>query len=268
VGLAIVVGAEERGIAIPDVEGFESVTGKGIVARVEGREVKVGRLSFVAETSEDLKKVVDELAAMGHTPVAVAIDGTPAGVVSVADAVKPDSAAAIAELRSLGVEVAMVTGDNKRTAAAVAQEVGINEVVAEVFPENKVDFIKKKQTEGKVVAMVGDGINDAPALAQADVGIAIGTGTDIAMEASDVTLIRGDLDGVVSAVRLSRATMKTIRQNLFFAFIYNTLGIPIAAGVLYPVWGITLSPVIASLAMALSSVSVVTNSLRLKRAAI
>jgi Cu+-exporting ATPase len=266
VGLAIVVGAEERGVAIPDVLAFDSTTGHGVKGNVEGKNIAVGKPSFVATDSSNLKPLIDELSALGHTAVAVSIDGVPAGVVSVADTVKPGAKEAIALLQASGIEVAMITGDNARTGNAVAREVGIERVLAEVLPEHKADEVKKLQSEGKRVAMVGDGINDAPALAQADVGIAIGTGTDVAIEASDVTLIRGDLDGVVSAVRLSKATMRTIRQNLFFAFIYNVLGIPIAAGVLYPVFGIMLSPVIASLAMALSSVSVVTNSLRLKRA--
>ncbi len=266
VGLAIVVGAEERGVAIPDVQGFDSTTGHGVKGTVEGKTVAVGKPSFVANDAKSIRPLIDELSALGHTAVAVSIDGVPAGVVSVADTVKPGAKEAIALLKASGIEVAMITGDNARTGNAVAKEVGIERVLAEVLPEHKADEVKKLQSEGKRVAMVGDGINDAPALAQADVGIAIGTGTDVAIEASDVTLIRGDLDGVVSAVRLSRATMRTIRQNLFFAFVYNVLGIPIAAGVLYPFFGIMLSPVIASLAMALSSVSVVTNSLRLKRA--
>ncbi|MCH8979212.1 MAG: copper-translocating P-type ATPase [Armatimonadetes bacterium] len=268
-GLAIVKGAEERGIALSEVERFESVTGRGLVARVSGREVVIGNARLMSErgvVSDKVESVLAELAAEGNTPMAVAIDGRAAGVVAVADTVRDGSKAAIAELQSMGIEIAMITGDNERTAAAVARQVGIDLVLSEVLPGDKAREIKRLQDEGKVVGMVGDGINDAPALAQADVGIAIGTGTDIAMEASDVTLIRGDLDGVVSAIRLSKATMGTIRQNLFFAFVYNVVGIPIAAGVLYPAFGITLSPIIASAAMALSSVSVVTNSLRLRSA--
>ncbi|MCH7945424.1 MAG: copper-translocating P-type ATPase, partial [Armatimonadetes bacterium] len=261
-GLAIVKGAEERGIDLAEVESFESFTGRGLVATVCGREVAVGNARLMSERgvrSDEFESVLAELSAEGNTPMAVAVDGRAAGVVAVADTVRDGSRAAIAELRSMGIEVAMITGDNERTATAVARQVGIDLVLSEVLPGDKAREIKRLQDEGKVVGMVGDGINDAPALAQADVGIAIGTGTDIAMEASDVTLIRGDLDGVVSAIRLSKATMGTIRQNLFFAFVYNVIGIPIAAGVLYPAFGITLSPIIASAAMALSSVSVVTN---------
>jgi P-type Cu+ transporter len=209
--------------------------------------------------------VLDEFAGEGTTTMFVAVDGVLEGIIAVADMVKPDAAEAIAEMHRMGLEVVMITGDNARTAQAVAAEVGVDRYYAEVPPEGKAERVRQLQREGKVVAVVGDGINDAPALAQADVGIAIGTGTDVAMEASDITLVRGDLHGVVTAIRLSRATLRTIKENLFWAFIYNIIGIPIAAGVLYPVAHVLLSPIIASAAMSFSSVSVVLNSLRLRR---
>src|SRR5690606_3527587 len=247
---------------------FDSVTGKGATGVVDGHAVAIGNAALMADWAVDtapLRDRADELAARGRTPMYVAVDGRLAGLVAVADPIKPTSREAIERMKRMGLEVVLLTGDNRRTAEAVAREVGVSRVVAEVLPEGKVEEIRRLQAEGKVVAMVGDGINDAPALAQADVGIAIGTGTAIAIEASDVTLMRGDLAGVATAIRLSRRTMRTMKQNLFWAFIYNTIGIPVAAGVLYPAFGVLLSPVLASAAMAFSSVSVVTNSLRLRR---
>ena len=208
----------------------------------------------------------EEAALEGKTPVCVALNGKAAGLLSITDPLKDDSVEAVAKLKKMGLEVAMLTGDNHKTAEAIARKAGIEKVMSEVLPQDKVEEIKKLQAEGKKVAMVGDGINDAPALVQADVGIAIGSGTDVAMEASDITLIKENLTGVVSAVELSKKTVRTIKQNLFWAFIYNAIGIPIAAGILYPFFGILLSPIVASAAMAFSSVSVVSNSLRLKRA--
>ena len=219
---------------------------------------------FRVRDSSRASDAVSSLASEGKTPMLAAVDGTLVGIVAVADTAKDESKAAIAEMKRLGLSVVMMTGDNKRTADAVAKEVGVDRVIAEVLPEGKSNEIKRLQAEGRVVGMVGDGINDAPALAQADVGIAIGTGTDVAIEASDITLIRGDLRGVATAIGLSKATIRAVKQNLFWAFIYNVIGIPIAAGVLYPVFGWLLSPVIASAAMSMSSVSVVANSLRLR----
>lgn len=267
-GEAIVRGAGVRGLALAPVVTFNSLTGRGLEATVDGHAVLVGNRALMEERGVDvisMEPEIDRLAAGGRTPMLVAVDGRAAGVLGVADTVKPGSREAVAALRAMRLDVVMITGDHRRTAEAVASQVGIGRVLAEVLPERKAEEVRRLQGEGRVVAMVGDGINDAPALAQADVGIAIGTGADVAMEASDITLIRGDLSGVVTAIRLSRATMRTIRQNLFLAFVYNVLGIPIAAGALYPFFGIQLSPMIASAAMALSSVSVVTNSLRLRR---
>jgi P-type Cu+ transporter len=266
-GEAIVRAAFERGIDVAAPSEFDSVTGKGIVAIVEGTGVLVGTRALLAERGVDpapLEAEAARLEAEGKTAMLTAFDGEPAGVLAVADTVKPSSAAAIATLSDFGVETVMITGDNQRTAEAIAREVGIDRVLAEVLPGDKAAEIERVQATGKRVAMVGDGINDAPALAQADVGIAIGTGTDVAIEAADVTLISGDLRGAVDALDLSRATMANIRQNLVFAFGYNTLGIPIAAGVLYPFLGLQLSPMIAAAAMAASSLSVVLNSNRLR----
>jgi P-type Cu+ transporter len=267
-GAAVVRGAQERGVSLVEATGFDSVTGKGVRADVDGRTVLVGNERLLVDAGVDttgLSEDAARLAEDGKTPMLVAVDGRPAGVVAVADTTKDGSEGAIAVLRTMGIETVMMTGDNRRTAAAIARNVGIERVVAEVLPQDKAAEVRRIQAEGKLVGMVGDGINDAPALAQADVGIAIGTGTDVAIESSDVTLISGDLGGVVTAVRLSRATMRNIRQNLFLAFVYNTLGIPIAAGILYPFFGIRLSPMIAAAAMAMSSLSVVTNANRLRR---
>ncbi len=265
---AIVAAAEERGLDIPRASTFESITGQGVRAEVDGRTVLVGNtrlLSAAGIETSSLTADLETLAADGKTPMLAAIDGRPAGVVGVADTIKDGSIAAIADLAARGIDVLMMTGDNRTTAAAIARQVGIGRVVAEVMPEHKAREVRRLQAEGRVVGMVGDGINDAPALAQADVGSAIGTGTDVAIEASDITLISGNLGGLVTAIDLSRATMRNIRQNLVFAFGYNVVGIPLAAGVLYPAFGVLLSPMIAALAMALSSLSVVANSSRLRR---
>jgi P-type Cu+ transporter len=264
---AIVRHAEERGINRVQTESFDSATGRGAVGVVEGHAVAIGNVALMVDYAVDvapLRDVADDLAARGRTPMYVAIDGAFAGLVAVADPIKPTSRAAIQRLRRMGLNVVMLTGDNRRTAEAVAAEAGIDQVVAEVMPEGKVAEVRRLQESGLVVAMVGDGINDAPALAQADVGMAMGTGTDIAAEAGDVVLMRGDLNGVAGAIELSRRTLRTMKQNLFWAFVYNAAAIPIAAGLLYPFFGVLLSPILASAAMAFSSVSVVTNSLRLR----
>jgi Cu+-exporting ATPase len=267
-GEAIVRRAAERGLELSSASHFNALAGHGVEAEVGGRRVLLGNLRLMTERGVELKDLRERAAAFteaGRTALYVAIDGEAAGVLAVADEIKADSKEAVGAMQRMGLEVVMLTGDSRRTAEAVAREVGITRVLAEVLPEGKAAEVKKLQAEGRRVAMVGDGINDAPALAQADIGIAIGTGTDVAIEASDITLIRGSLNGVVTAVALSRQTIKVIRQNLFWAFVYNTLGIPLAAGALYPFTGWLLSPVVASAAMALSSVSVVANSLRLRR---
>ncbi len=264
---AILAGARARGLAITPAQDFDSLTGKGIGAAVDGHRVLVGNQRLLEDAGIDasqLHEAAVRLSDEGKTPLLIALDGEPAGVIAVADTLKDDSASAVSALHRLGLQVVMITGDNRRTAAAIAREVGIERVLAEVPPERKALEVQRLQAEGRRVAMVGDGINDAPALAQADIGMAIGTGTDVAIEASDITLISGALTGVVTAIRLSRAAMRNIRQNLVFAFAYNIVGIPIAAGLLYPIVGLRLSPMIAAGAMALSSLSVVSNANRLR----
>jgi Cu+-exporting ATPase len=266
-GEAVVRGAIERGLELDEPREFESVTGRGVRATVQGREVVVGSGRLLREAGVDsgsLEEVAGRLEEQGGTAIRVGIDGRAAGVLGVADTVKTDAAAAVAALLARGIQVAMLTGDNRRTAEAIARQVGVGRVLAEVLPQDKTAEIRRLQAGGGVVAMVGDGINDAPALAQADVGVAIGTGTDVAIEAADVTLISGELRGVVTGVDLSRATMRNIRQNLGFAFLYNVAGIPVAAGLLYPLLGLLLNPMIAAAAMALSSLSVVLNANRLR----
>ncbi len=264
---AIVKGAEERGIDLVATEAFQSVTGKGVTGRIEGRDVVLGNLALFQERGidpGDLPQQADALRAEGQTVMLLAIDGRAAGLIGVADPIKETTPEAIRDLHGEKIQVVMLTGDSRKTAEAVARRLEIDRVEAEVLPDQKADIVKQLQAEGHVVAMAGDGINDAPALAQAHVGIAMGTGTDVAMESAGVTLVKGDLRGIVRARRLSRATMRNIRQNLFFAFIYNSLGVPVAAGVLYPFFGILLSPIIAAAAMSFSSVSVIMNALRLR----
>jgi Cu+-exporting ATPase len=265
---AVVAEAERRGAASLDVTDFESRTGRGVVGTVDGRRVAVGNAALVRDLGADPAGVAaesDRLAAEGSTPVFVVVAGRVAGLIAVADPVKPTSRQTVAALEQLGIDAVLLTGDDRRTAEAVARAVGIRRVLAGVLPDRKLEEIRRIQDQGKVVAMVGDGINDAPALAQADVGIAMGTGTDVAIEAAAITLMRGDPLGVVTAIALARRTMRLIRQNLFWAFIYNVIGIPVAAGALYPILGLRLTPAMAAAAMALSSVSVVSNSLRLRR---
>jgi Cu+-exporting ATPase len=265
---AIVEGAQARGLAVPVPTAFAAIPGRGIEATAEGHALLLGNLGLMRDRQValgDLEARAARLADDGKTPMYVAVDGRAAGVVAVADTVKEDSRAAIQALRAMGLEVVMMTGDNPRTGQAIALQVGIDRVLAEVLPQDKAFNVRRLQLEGKTVAMVGDGINDAPALAQAHVGFAIGTGTDVAIAASDVTLIKGSLGGVVTAIRISRATMRNVYQNLAGAFLYNVLGLPVALGVLYPFFGLLLSPLLAALAMSFSSVTVITNANRLKR---
>ncbi|AMV72251.1 heavy metal translocating P-type ATPase [Desulfuromonas carbonis] len=265
---AIVAGAQERGADPAAAEDFASLTGKGVTGRVDGHQVALGNLQLLDELGIEpgpLAEPAEELRTAGQTVMYVAVDGAVAGILGVADPIKETTPEAIRQLQAEGIRIVMLTGDNRTTAAAVASELGLDEVEADVLPDQKVAVVKRFQAEGRKVGMAGDGINDAPALAQAQVGIAMGTGTDVAMESAGVTLVKGDLRGIVRARRLSDATMRNIRQNLFFAFFYNALGVPIAAGVLYPFFGLLLSPMIAAAAMSFSSVSVVSNALRLRK---
>ncbi len=265
---AIVRGAQEKGIELVKANNFQSITGKGITGNVGGQVVAVGNMKLLESlgiNAGELAKQANKQRADGKTVMLIAVDGKAAGFIGVADPIKDSTPEAIRNLHAEGIKIVMLTGDSRATAEAVASKLEIDRVEAEVLPEEKAEVVKKLQAEGRVVAMAGDGINDAPALAQADVGIAMGTGTDVAMESAGVTLVKGDLRGIVRAIRLSRATMRNIRQNLFFAFIYNSVGVPIAAGVLYPFFGLLLSPIIAAAAMSFSSVSVISNSLRLNR---
>ena len=267
---AIVQGAKEQSIAFESVKDFRSVTAGGVLGTIAGRVVMIGKPDFLRNEKitglEPLEASAVKLQEAGKTAMFVAIDGKPAGILAVADPIKSTTVEAIGQLHQLGLKLVMLTGDNRRTATAVAKQLGLDAVEAEIEPAGKVAHVKKLRTEGKHVAMAGDGINDAPALSEAEVGIAMGTGTDVAMQSAGITLVKGDLRGIAKAIRLSRATMRNIRQNLFFAFIYNALGIPVAAGALYPFFGLLLSPIIAGAAMSLSSVSVISNALRLRNA--
>ena len=264
---AIVAAAEERGLRLSEVTGFNSLTGRGVSAMLDGQAIAAGNERFLEELGSahgDVLPKVEELRSQGQTLIFVLVDGKVAGLIGVADPIKASASNAVRSLRDQGIDVVMITGDHRLTAQAVAKQLGIGKFEAEVLPEGKLDVVRRLQGQGRVVAMAGDGINDAPALAQANIGIAMGTGTDIAMESGGVTLVKGDLRGIVRARKLSQATMRNIRQNLFFAFIYNALGVPVAAGVFYPFFGLLLSPIFAAAAMSFSSVSVITNALRLR----
>jgi Cu+-exporting ATPase len=263
---AIIAGAKEKGIELVTVADFQSVTGKGVTGTLQGKRIGVGNAALMQDlsvSSEDLRERAESLRKEGQTVMFVVSDSRFAGIIAVADPIKASTPEAIQQLKQEGIRVVMVTGDNHTTAAAVAQKLGID-FEADVSPDKKAEVVKKLQSQGRIVAVAGDGVNDAPALAQAHVGIAMGTGTDVAMETGGITLVKGDLRGIVKARRLSQRTMSNIRQNLFFAFFYNTLGVPLAAGVLYPFFGLLLNPVIAAAAMSFSSVSVIGNSLRLR----
>jgi Cu+-exporting ATPase len=266
---AIVAGAEKNHVELRAVSDFRSLTGKGVTGVVDGKHVAVGNAALFEELKIDaapLAQPAEEMRRKGQTAMLVAVDGRGAGIIGVADVIKPSTPEALRILREEGVRIVMLTGDNRATAEAVARELGITEVEAEVLPQQKIETVKRLQQQGRIVAMAGDGINDAPALAQAHVGIAMGAGADVTLQSAGVTLVQGDLRAIARARRLSRSTMRNIRQNLFFAFVYNLLGVPIAAGVLYPWTGVLLNPMIASAAMTLSSVSVISNALRLRRA--
>jgi Cu+-exporting ATPase len=265
-GAAVVAAANRRGMKLSQPSHFASITGKGIYGVVDGRKVAVGNAALISEVG-----ALQDMSALKMNPadgssLLVAVDGKYAGSLTVADQLKPSTPDAIRDLKALGLHIVMLTGDNQRLAAAIARKLGIDEFEAEILPARKLEVIRNLQAQGRIVAMAGDGINDAPALAQADVGIAMGTGTDVAMESGGITLVKGDINGIVRARNLSGATMRNIRQNLFFAFVYNALGVPIAAGILYPFFGWLLSPIFAAAAMSFSSVSVITNALRLRNA--
>jgi Cu+-exporting ATPase len=266
---AIVHAAEEKKLQLGAVSDFSAVPGHGVTGNVSGNKVLLGNAALLQQQKIDataLQKQADAAQCGGETVMFVAIDGKPAGLITVADPVKESTPEALQLLREAGLRVVMLTGDNRSTAGAIAKRLGIEQFEAEVLPDKKADAVRKFQSQGRIVAMAGDGVNDAPALAQANVGIAMGTGTDVAMESGDITLVKGDLRAIARARNLSRATMRNIRQNLFFAFVYNLLGVPIAAGILYPVFGLLLQPVFAAAAMSFSSVSVIANALRLRNA--
>jgi Cu+-exporting ATPase len=265
--LAIVAAASDRGLELSEPQDVDSPVGKGVYGSVDGRAVAIGNTNFLKERGIDVSAVeaqADALREDGATAIFVGVDGKAAGVIGIADPVKATTPQALAALKEAGLRIIMLTGDNRKTAEAVARKLGITDVEADVLPDRKAAVVTRLKAEGAVVAMAGDGVNDAPALAAADVGIAMGSGTDVAIESAGITLLKGDLNGIVRVRALSRATMRNIRQNLFFAFIYNAAGVPIAAGVFYPVFGLLLSPIIAAAAMAASSVSVIANALRLR----
>jgi Cu+-exporting ATPase len=267
-GAAIVLEANEKKLKLSEPANFQSTLGQGLQGTVDGKRVAVGNIALMRQVGAAVgkQKAISVLRPAGASSVLVAINDRYVGSIAVADPVKPTSAKALRELKGQGIRLVMLTGDNQATAQEIARSLGIDDFKAEVLPGQKAEIIKQLQREGRKVAMAGDGINDAPALAQADVGIAMGTGTDVAIESAGITLLKGDLEGILRARKLSQATMRNIRQNLFFAFLYNSIGVPIAAGVLYPVFGILLSPIFAAAAMSFSSVSVITNSLRLRNA--